>query len=84
MKRVKIFASSLEYQHIHNYPESGLQFVAELGGLMAFFFGVSIISIIEFMLYSCFGGWKIKEMFQFKELEKLNLNLRRPSVANCS
>jgi hypothetical protein len=82
---VYISFSSLEYQHIHNYPESGLQFVAELGGLMAFFYGISIISILECFLYCCFGGWKIKELFQFKEPEEPKQPiLKRPSVANCS
>ena len=50
---LKFFLNSLEYQKIHNFPQHGLQFVAEVGGLMAFFLGISIISLLECFCYMC-------------------------------
>ena len=43
---LKFFLNSMEYTKIHNFPQHGLQFVAEVGGLMAFFLGISAVSII--------------------------------------
>lgn len=50
---LKFFMNSLEYTRIHNFPQPGLQFVAEVGGLMAFFLGLSLVSILECMCYCC-------------------------------
>jgi hypothetical protein len=36
---LKLFMQSLEYQRIYNFPQNGVQFIAELGGLMCFFLG---------------------------------------------
>ena len=53
---LKLFLQSLEYQHIYNFPENGVQFIAELGGLMCFFLGMSIISVIECLCFCCCCG----------------------------
>jgi uncharacterized membrane protein (UPF0136 family) len=37
-----------------------VQFIAELGGLMGFFLGISIISLIECMCYGCCCGCRDK------------------------
>ena len=36
---------------ITNFPQHGIQFLAEVGGLMAFFLGISVISVIECLCY---------------------------------
>lgn len=51
---MKFYLNSMEYQKIQNFPQHGLQFVAEVGGLMSFFLGISVISIIECMCYALF------------------------------
>jgi hypothetical protein len=53
---LKLFLRSLEYEHIYNFPENGVQFIAELGGLMCFFLGMSIISFIECLCFCCCCG----------------------------
>ena len=72
---LKFFLNSMEYTKIHNFPQHGLQFVAEVisrkkgfsffnifffncplkkvGGLMAFFLGLSIVTILECICYGC-------------------------------
>jgi hypothetical protein len=55
---LKLYMRSLEYQRINNFPQNGVQFVAELGGLMCFFLGISIISILECFLFCCCCGCK--------------------------
>ncbi|TRY79803.1 hypothetical protein TCAL_06060 [Tigriopus californicus] len=54
---LKFFLNSMEYQRIHNFPQHGMQFVAEVGGLMAFFLGISVISIIECLCYGLTCCW---------------------------
>jgi hypothetical protein len=72
----------MEYHHIHNYPQSGLQFVAELGGLLSFFFGISLISLLECFLYCCFGGLKRSgNELEDEEEKKRQTYMHRPSVA---
>ena len=53
---LKLFMRSLEYQRIYNFPQNGVQFIAELGGLMCFFLGMSIISFIECLCFCCCCG----------------------------
>ena len=36
---------------ITNFPQHGIQFLAEVGGLMAFFLGISVISVVECLCY---------------------------------
>ena len=48
---LRFFMNSLEYQRIYNFPQHGLQFLAEVGGLMAFFLGISVISLFECFFY---------------------------------
>jgi hypothetical protein len=50
---LRLFLNSLEFERVHNFPQHGLQFVAEVGGLMAFFLGVSIVSVLECVCYGC-------------------------------
>lgn len=50
---LKFFLNSMEYSKIHNFPQHGLQFVAEVGGLMAFFLGLSVVSVLECFCYCC-------------------------------
>ena len=50
---LRFFLNSMEYQMIQNFPQHGLQFLAEVGGLMAFFLGISAISVFECLCYSC-------------------------------
>ena len=38
-------------QVITNFPQHGIQFLAEVGGLMAFFLGISVISVVECLCY---------------------------------
>ena len=78
---LKLYMSSTEYQHIHNYPQSGLQFVAELGGLMSFFSGISVISVIECLLFCFCGGFKRSEADEEEELRKRQPYIARPSIA---
>ena len=78
---LKLYMSSTEYQHIHNYSQSGLQFVAELGGLMSFFFGISVISVLECLLFLCCGGLKRSETDDEEELRKRQPYIARPSIA---
>lgn len=56
---LKFFLNSMEYQRIHNFPQHGMQFVAEVGGLMAFFLGISVISIIECLCYGLNCCWSM-------------------------
>ena len=58
---LKLYMRSLEYQRIYNFPQNGVQFIAELGGLMGFFLGISIISLIECMCYGCCCGCRDKD-----------------------
>ena len=44
---LNLFFNSMEYQKIKNFPQHGLQFLAEVGGLMAFFLGKGIISPVK-------------------------------------
>merc|ERR1712150_37569 len=44
-----------EYQRIQNFPQHGLQLVAEVGGILALFLGISIISILECFCYLFYG-----------------------------
>jgi hypothetical protein len=53
---LKLFMRSLEYQQINNFPENGVQFIGEIGGLMSFFLGLSIISFIECCCFCCCCG----------------------------
>jgi len=53
---LKLYMTSLEYQRIRNFPQNGVQFIAELGGLMGFFLGISVISVIECLCYCCCCG----------------------------
>ena len=39
------------HQVISNFPQHGIQFLAEVGGLMAFFLGISVISLVECLCY---------------------------------
>ena len=50
---LKFYLNSMEFTKIHNFPQHGLQFVAEVGGLMAFFLGLSSVSILECLCYCC-------------------------------
>ena len=58
---LKLFIRSLEYQRIYNFPENGVQFIAELGGLMSFFLGISIISVMECLCFCCCCGCRDNE-----------------------
>ena len=53
---LKLFLRSLEYQHIYNFPENGVQFIGEIGGLMSFFLGMSVISFVECLCFCCCCG----------------------------
>merc|ERR1712150_366158 len=55
---IKLFMTSLEYQRIQNFPQHGLQLLAEVGGIMAFFLGISMISILECV---CYFFYKLKK-----------------------
>ena len=75
---LKLYLSSREYEHIHNYPEPGIKFLAQLGGLMLFFLGISIISLIECLAYFIFCGYG----YISKEIDKGSINKqKRPSIA---
>ena len=43
----------MDYTVIKNRPQPLLQFIAEIGGMMAFFLGISIITLIECCCYCC-------------------------------
>ncbi len=55
--------------------------MAELGGLMSFFFGISLVSVLECMLYYCCGGLKKTDNDEEEELRKQQPYLARPSIA---
>ena len=55
---LKLYMRSLEYQQINNFPQNGVQFIGEIGGLMCFFLGMSIISFIECCCFCCCCGCK--------------------------
>jgi len=58
---LKLYMRSLEYQRIYNFPQNGVQFISELGGLMGFFLGMSIISFIECLCFGCCCGCRKPE-----------------------
>ena len=51
---LKFYMSSMDYTVIKNRPQPFLQFVAEIGGIMAFFLGISVITLIECCCYCGF------------------------------
>ncbi len=63
---LKLFMRSLEYQRIYNFPQNGVQFISELGGLMGFFLGMSIISFIECLCFGCCCGCRKPEEYESK------------------
>ena len=54
---LKFYMANMDYTVIKNRPQPILQFIAEIGGMMAFFLGISIITLIE---CCCYCGFFIK------------------------
>ena len=54
---LNFYMASMDYTVIKNRPQPFLQFLAEVGGMMAFFLGLSLITLIE---CCCYGGFCIK------------------------
>ena len=50
---MKFYMLSQDTIVIKNIPQPMLQILAEVGGMMAFFLGVSVISLVECLLYCC-------------------------------
>ena len=57
----RLVISSTDFMKITTRPQPVLQFLAEVGGMMAFFLGMSFISLIE---CCCFGASKAKSKYQ--------------------
>ena len=44
---MKLNMASTDFMMISNRPQPFLQFLAEIGGMMAFFLGLSVVSLME-------------------------------------
>ena len=56
----KLSMASNDHMVITSRSQPFLQFLAEIGGMMAFFLGMSFISLVE---CCCFGASKAKRKF---------------------
>ena len=58
---MKLSMASTDFMLISNRPQPVLQFLAEIGGLMAFFLGTSVISLME---CCCYGATKLNRKYK--------------------
>ena len=58
---MKLNMASTDFMVISNRPQPVLQFLAEIGGMMAFFLGLSVISLME---CCCYGATKLQRKYR--------------------
>lgn len=63
---LKLSMASTDFMTISNRPQPVLQFLAEIGGLMAFFLGTSVISLME---CCCYGATTVSR--KYRERQKM-------------